>query len=75
MNFEVIGQAVENAKIKVVGVGGAGGNAVIHMINHNIEGVDFICANTDTQALSMADGKEYFGTQIGLHSGCMFGFD
>ena len=56
MNFEVIGQAVENAKIKVVGVGGAGGNAVIHMINHNIEGVDFICANTDTQALSMADG-------------------
>ena len=36
MNFEVIGQAVENAKIKVVGVGGAGGNAVIHMINHNI---------------------------------------
>jgi len=56
MNFEVIGQAVENAKIKVVGVGGAGGNAVIHMINHNIEGVDFICANTDTQALSQADG-------------------
>ena len=53
MNFEVIGQEVENAKIKVVGVGGAGGNAVIHMINHNIEGVDFICANTDTQALSM----------------------
>ena len=42
MNFEVIGQAVENAKIKVVGVGGAGGNAVIHMINHDIEGVDFI---------------------------------
>ena len=31
MNFEVIGQAVENAKIKVVGVGGAGGNAVIHI--------------------------------------------
>ena len=56
MDFEVIGQAVENAKIKVVGVGGGGGNAVIHMINHNIEGVDFICANTDTQALSTADG-------------------
>ena len=51
MNFEVIGQAVENAKIKVVGVGGGGGNAVIHMINHDIEGVDFICANTDTQAI------------------------
>jgi cell division protein FtsZ len=41
MNFEVIGQEVENAKIKVVGVGGAGGNAVIHMINHNIEGSRF----------------------------------
>ena len=51
MNFEVVGQEVEHAKIKVVGVGGGGGNAVIHMINHNIEGVDFICANTDTQAL------------------------
>ena len=46
MNWEVIGQEIENAKIKVVGVGGAGGNAVIHMINHNIDGVDFICANT-----------------------------
>ena len=56
MNWEVIGQEIENAKIKVVGVGGAGGNAVIHMINHNIEGVDFICANTDTQALSEANG-------------------
>ena len=51
MNFEVIEQAVENAKIKVVGVGGGGGNAVLHMINHDIKGVDFICANTDTQAL------------------------
>ena len=56
MDFEVIEQSVENAKIKVVGVGGGGANAVIHMINHNIEGVDFICANTDTQALSTADG-------------------
>ena len=52
MNFEVIEQEIENAKIKVVGVGGGGGNAVLHMINHNIAGVDFICANTDTQALS-----------------------
>ena len=52
MDFKVVGQDAENAKIKVVGVGGGGGNAVLHMINHNIEGVDFICANTDTQALS-----------------------
>ena len=54
MNFEVVGQEVEHAKIKVVGVGGGGGNAVIHMINHNIEGVDFICANTDTQGLRIS---------------------
>ena len=52
MNWEVIGQEIENANIKVVGVGGAGGNAVKHMIENNIEGVEFICANTDTQALS-----------------------
>ena len=52
MNFEVVGQEAEHAKIKVVGVGGGGGNAVIHMINHKIEGVDFICANTDSQDLS-----------------------
>lgn len=69
MNFEVIGQAVENAKIKVVGVGGAGGNAVIHMINHNIEGVDFICANTDTQALSQADGAITLKLGNGLTKG------
>jgi cell division protein FtsZ len=41
----------QNAVIKVVGVGGGGGNAVHHMVKANIEGVDFICANTDAQAL------------------------
>ena len=55
MNWEVVDQN-EQARIKVIGVGGAGGNAVIHMINHDIKGVDFICANTDTQALKRADG-------------------
>src|SRR5210317_652848 len=69
MNFEVIGQAVENAKIKVVGVGGAGGNAVIHLINHNIEGVDFICANTDTQDLSQANGAITLKLGNGLTKG------
>ncbi len=38
--------------IKVVGVGGAGGNAVAHMIRSGVNGVDFICANTDAQALA-----------------------
>ena len=37
MNFEVVGQEAEHAKIKVVGVGGGGGNAVIHMINHKLK--------------------------------------
>ena len=63
MNFEVIEQEIENAKIKVVGVGGGGGNAVLHMINHNIEGVDFICANTDTQALHAS--KEAITLKLG----------
>ena len=43
MNFEVVETKQENAKIKVVGVGGGGGNAILHMINHDIKGVDFIC--------------------------------
>ena len=56
MEINVVGSKIDRAKIKVVGVGGGGGNAVIHMINHDIKGVDFICANTDTQALSNAKG-------------------
>lgn len=46
-----------SAIIKVIGVGGGGGNAVKHMVKKNIEGVDFICANTDAQALSDAELK------------------
>lgn len=49
--FEIIDNVPENAVIKVVGVGGGGGNAVNHMVVNNVEGVDFICANTDAQAL------------------------
>ncbi|EKD56141.1 MAG: Cell division protein ftsZ, partial [uncultured bacterium] len=40
-----------SAVIKVIGIGGGGGNAVEHMINENVEGVEFVCANTDAQAL------------------------
>jgi len=49
--FELVDTHVQNAIITVVGVGGGGGNAVEHMLDKSIEGVDFVCANTDAQAL------------------------
>ena len=49
--FELIDNLPQNAVIKVIGVGGGGGNALQHMVINNVEGVDFICANTDAQAL------------------------
>lgn len=49
--FELIDSLPQNAVIKVIGVGGGGGNAVKHMIANEVDGVDFICANTDAQAL------------------------
>jgi cell division protein FtsZ len=49
--FELVDASPQNAVIKVVGVGGGGGNAVEHMMASSIEGVEFICANTDAQAL------------------------
>jgi cell division protein FtsZ len=55
--FELIENQHANAVIKVIGVGGGGGNAVRHMIEHSVEGVDFICANTDAQALSNVNAK------------------
>jgi cell division protein FtsZ len=67
---------VENensAKIKVIGVGGAGGNAINNMIASNLHGVRFICANTDSQALqvSQAEVRIQLGVQIteGLGAG------
>jgi len=56
MNWEIIEETGSKAKIKVIGIGGAGGNAVIHMMEHKIQGPDFICANTDSQALDKAKG-------------------
>jgi cell division protein FtsZ len=55
--FELIDNIPQTAVIKVVGVGGGGGNAVKHMIDNNVEGVDFICANTDAQALADIESK------------------
>jgi len=51
MKFEVLEAEDQAAVIKVIGVGGCGGNAVDHMIQNGVEGVEFICANTDAQAL------------------------
>src|SRR6056300_1601423 len=71
--FELIDSIPQNAVIKVIGVGGGGGNAVRHMINHQVEGVEFICANTDSQALKDISGATVFqlGTNItkGLGAG------
>ncbi|MBM4206453.1 MAG: cell division protein FtsZ [Gammaproteobacteria bacterium] len=51
MKYELMDMCSDNAVIKVIGVGGGGGNAVSHMVDCHIEGVEFICANTDAQAL------------------------
>jgi cell division protein FtsZ len=55
--FELMDTHSQSAVIKVIGVGGGGGNAVNHMLSGEIEGVDFICANTDAQALSNSEVK------------------
>ena len=73
MTFELIDTYTQNAVIKVIGVGGGGGNALEHMVQNEIEGVDFICANTDAQALrkSSATTQLQLGTEItkGLGAG------
>jgi len=55
--FELVDNVPQNAVIKVVGVGGGGGNAVRHMIDSSVEGVEFVCANTDAQALRDIDAR------------------
>ncbi|HJV25140.1 MAG TPA: cell division protein FtsZ, partial [Aromatoleum sp.] len=68
--FEIVEKVQTGTIIKVVGVGGAGGNAVDHMIRQNVQGVDFVSANTDAQALSrcLAPNKIQLGTS-GLGAG------
>lgn len=55
--FDLTENFAENAVIKVIGVGGGGCNAVEHMLAQNIEGVEFICANTDAQALKNSSAR------------------
>lgn len=70
--FEIMDREQE-AIIKVIGVGGCGGNAVDHMISKNVSGVEFICANTDAQALQKSEAATtlQIGTDItkGLGAG------
>ena len=55
--FELVENVSQSAVIKVIGIGGGGGNAVHHMISNQVDGVDFICANTDAQALNNLKAK------------------
>lgn len=55
--FELMEGIPQNAVIKLIGIGGGGGNAVAHMVESNIDGVEFICANTDAQALKSIPAK------------------
>ena len=56
-HFELVEKMAPNAVIKVVGVGGGGGNAVAHMVNGSVDGVEFITANTDSQAIKNCGAK------------------
>jgi cell division protein FtsZ len=63
--FELVERLAPNAVIKVIGVGGGGGNAVAHMVQQHVEGVDFVCANTDAQAIKNSGAK--FSLQLGAN--------
>ncbi len=71
--FELVDGHQESAVIKVIGIGGGGGNAVEHMVTEHVEGVEFICANTDAQALKNSKAKVHvqLGEQLtkGLGAG------
>ena len=63
--FELMDAYSQSAVIKVIGVGGGGGNAVAHMVTTGIDGVDFMCVNTDAQALKHSKVKT--ALQIGCN--------
>lgn len=71
--FELMENTAQSAIIKVIGVGGGGGNAIEHMVSADIEGVEFICANTDAQALRNSSARTVLqlGTDVtkGLGAG------
>lgn len=67
--FEIVDNIPEGAEIKVIGVGGGGGNAVANMIASAVQGVDFICANTDSQALKDISGATLLQLGNGMTKG------
>ena len=71
--FQMVDTCSNNAVIRVIGVGGGGGNAVEHMVENNVEGVEFVCANTDSQALKNSSARTVLqlGTDVtkGLGAG------
>ena len=71
--FQMVDTCSNSAVIRVIGVGGGGGNAVEHMVESNVEGVEFVCANTDSQALKNSSARTVLqlGTDVtkGLGAG------
>lgn len=67
--FQIVDNIPESAEIKVIGVGGGGGNAVRHMIESQVQGVEFICANTDAQALKSLYGSTLLQLGNGVTKG------
>ena len=67
--FELVDNQRQSAVIKVIGVGGGGGNAVNHMMRSNIEGVEFICANTDAQASKNVGAQRVLQSGTGVTKG------
>ena len=67
--FEIMEKNSQEAVIKVIGVGGCGGNAVAHMIEKNVGGVEFICANTDMQALKKSQAKTVLQMGVAMTKG------
>ncbi|MEX0383880.1 cell division protein FtsZ [Spiribacter pallidus] len=67
--FELMDAYNQNAVIKVIGVGGGGGNAVQHMVSADVDGVDFVCANTDAQALRNSTARTTLQLGQGITKG------
>ncbi len=73
--FELMDSHTKDPVIKVIGVGGGGGNAVQHMVSAGIEGVEYICVNTDVQALKKMDLRTTMQIGAGITKGLGAGAD